>query len=442
MKCLVIFLLFIFLNVNAEDLDIGGNLVLNRYFLFKDSIIPYPTFDEVYTEISLSGSNYKVFTSFKLRVWNRENVSFSQLSTFPVETYLYPWELYVKIDDFFIENLDLKAGKQRIAWGSADKLNPTDNINPFDMQDIFDINKRLPVDALKTTYYLPFDISFSAILSKFTPSLFGWDTFFIAQYSSDSIPEGFSLSKYDTIIYPEKKNFKDASFAFKLSGTVFNWDMSVSYLKGFYTFPFVDSINIYPQDTITPFDLNMDTYLSFPEYQCIGYDFAGEIFTIGLWAEAAILIPQEFTMRSKKTLPTGNPQMPFLTEERDTTILNTSYFRYTIGSDYTFKSNTYINIQWNHGFFYENSDLNDYMFFYVEQTFRSYKITLKGGIEIDDFAEVNNSYGFTTAFEFNIKPYDNIEFLSGISYFNGKEGTFFRRMKDVDNIYIVLKGYF
>jgi len=39
--------------------------------------------------------------------------------------------------------LDIRIGRQRIAWGTADKLNPTDNLNPDDLEDIFDFGKHL-----------------------------------------------------------------------------------------------------------------------------------------------------------------------------------------------------------------------------------------------------------------------------------------------------------
>ena len=40
------------------------------------------------------------------------------------------WEAYVDIYSFLFPSLDLRIGKQRLAWGTADKLNPTDNLNP------------------------------------------------------------------------------------------------------------------------------------------------------------------------------------------------------------------------------------------------------------------------------------------------------------------------
>ena len=50
-------------------------------------------------------------------------------------------EAYVQLYGFLTKNLDLKVGKQRIAWGTADKLNPTDNLNPYDLEDVLDFGR-------------------------------------------------------------------------------------------------------------------------------------------------------------------------------------------------------------------------------------------------------------------------------------------------------------
>ena len=70
-----------------------------------------------------------------------------------------PWTLqiqegYVDLSGIFSKNLDMRIGKQRITWGTADRFNPTDNINPLDFSDITDLGKRLATNAIKATYYL------------------------------------------------------------------------------------------------------------------------------------------------------------------------------------------------------------------------------------------------------------------------------------------------
>ncbi|MEO0206913.1 MAG: hypothetical protein ABIL22_09610, partial [candidate division WOR-3 bacterium] len=58
-------------------------------------------------------------------------------------------EAYIDILKFPLENIDLRIGRQRIAWGTADKINPTDNLNPLDLEDIWDFGRHLGSNGIK-----------------------------------------------------------------------------------------------------------------------------------------------------------------------------------------------------------------------------------------------------------------------------------------------------
>ena len=80
-------------------------------------------------------------------------------------------EAYIDIYGFLTEDLDVRIGRQRIVWGTADKLNPTDNLNPDDLEDIFDFGRHLGSNSLMATYYLN-DITFSGVfIPVFTPAV-------------------------------------------------------------------------------------------------------------------------------------------------------------------------------------------------------------------------------------------------------------------------------
>ena len=65
---------------------------------------------------------------------------------------LYFKEAYLDVYGFLCKDLDVRIGRQRITWGSADKLNPTDNLNPDDLEDMWDFGRHLSSDGLKATY--------------------------------------------------------------------------------------------------------------------------------------------------------------------------------------------------------------------------------------------------------------------------------------------------
>ena len=75
----------------------------------------------------------------------------------PVEFSLY--EGFIKVSDFMFKGLDLTVGKQRISWGTADKINVVDNLNPIDFANFFTFDPdyfadRRPQTALNLEFYL------------------------------------------------------------------------------------------------------------------------------------------------------------------------------------------------------------------------------------------------------------------------------------------------
>jgi hypothetical protein len=68
--------------------------------------------------------------------------------------------------------LDLSIGQQRIAWGSTTVFNPTDNINPFNLENPLDFQARLPVPAIKATFTLGEHVTVTLVnLPMYTPAI-------------------------------------------------------------------------------------------------------------------------------------------------------------------------------------------------------------------------------------------------------------------------------
>ena len=131
-------------------------------------------------------------------------------SNYPVDVLL--WEAYVEISSFLLDELDLKVGKQRIAWGTADKFNPTDNLNPNDLTDFLDFEAKVPSLAIKAGYYLG-DYTITGVwVPIFEPALFpsGGTQAFLGQMP-------------DRVEVPARTP-ENGMFAIKLSGTAFNLD--------------------------------------------------------------------------------------------------------------------------------------------------------------------------------------------------------------------------
>ncbi len=64
-------------------------------------------------------------------------------------------EAYV---DVFLPSVDLRIGKQKVAWGKLDRFQPNDLINPFNYSDPFlqeEAERKIGVPALQASYYVP-----------------------------------------------------------------------------------------------------------------------------------------------------------------------------------------------------------------------------------------------------------------------------------------------
>ncbi len=361
--------------------------------------------------------------------------SLSELSSsYPYQLSL--WEAYGTLYDFLIENLDLTIGKQRIAWGTADKLNQTDNLNPLDFQDPLDFGKRIPTYAVKATYYPGGgDWSLTGIwIPTFHPSLLPKGEFPLGFFQ---VGENFKVVGFQDTILKPKRNLENSEAALKIAGRLSDWDFSFSYFKGYDPLPLPDSISI-----STPFEIQEDSLtpvflferLTFPKVQIIGFDFSGEVQSVGIWGEFAYNIPEKFQMKQLK--PIEEPPFQVLS---DTTLLEDPYFKFTLGGDYTFKGGPYINLQWMHGFYTERgSDLQDYFVGRIEKKFLHDKLQIGLGFmyNVSDWDSLSNQSGYAVIPEITYWPSDNVEIKLGLFYLDGKGRSLFSAWKDQDQVYL------
>ena len=119
-----------------------------------------------------------------------------------------PWELdmreaYIDLYGFLLDDLDLRIGRQRIAWGTADKLNPTDNLDPDDLRDVWDFGRHLGSDALKATYYWGDFTLTGAFIPIFKPAVLPTGDWAAALSPPMELPPGLTLrSLNDNIVMP------------------------------------------------------------------------------------------------------------------------------------------------------------------------------------------------------------------------------------------------
>ena len=242
--CLTIFPIYCFA---LEPPEIGGEL----------DIIQTYEMDGLFD----GNANIWTRTSFKLKldyyIGDKAHAHID-LKMFTTEESDFDWKLNETYIDYYFKpfgvfDMDLRAGIQQISWGSAYQINPTDNINPFDIseQGTFLPDEKLGVSALRMKFYPSSNLIFTGVfIPYFVPAF---------EDSSSIMPE---------------KTLENSEQAFKLTiQSILGCDLSMSYFNGKEDFP--DENNQYQ-------DVNI-----------YGGDIIGTTGGMALWAEGAYSEPKD-----------------------------------------------------------------------------------------------------------------------------------------------------
>ena len=415
---------------SAQQPQFSGFLQLDKRFnVGGDKVTTADFYNRFRLEMAAPlGDQLYAFSSVDYRFYDLPRVV--SLAGLEDVNQLYPtelslWEAYVDIYSFLSSNLDVRIGKQRIAWGTADKLNPTDNLNPDDFSDLVNFTEKIPTWAVKGSYYLG-DFTLTGVwLPSFTPILLprGGTSLFLGSEA---------VAFRDTLVLPAQEP-KNSMFAFKVSGILGRWDYSVSYFRGYDDVPILRSTTIDPRQSDGSAG-HLD--LGFPKMQVIGVDFATEISGFGLWGEGALFFPEKVI--SKTNIGSISSTAVALDDK--------PYFKFTLGSDYTFPGGVYLNGQWMHGFFTERGSaaLHDYFFMSVEKKLCNddIKVTLGGGWEIAGWNNIGARSGYGVFPELAYEAIDNLEIIVGAFVVDGKPGTLLGTWEDAGQAYARVKVTF
>lgn len=295
---------------------------------------------------------------------------------------------YIALNDV-LPNLDIKIGRQTLVWGTADKFNPTNNINPDDLEDrpLFTEpigNQMIVVDyapladklwfqGVYVPIFYPALLPPSAAASLKDPQA---PVPYASQADLDKIGALQNLLSISPGLVPTvtthvkvpRARFSNGQSAIKLGTSLGGVDMSFSYFNGRHDIPtpiLVQSGRKDPQ--VGPITSSECCYTShvtliYPRMQVIGADFSTQLpflDDMGLWGEGALFIPQaqelqiEFPINVDVT-PSGaknddgiaNP----VSQMVGTTIRSTPFIKATAGLDYSFGEHVYVQGQYLRGF--------------------------------------------------------------------------------------------
>jgi len=375
-------------------------------------------------------------------------------------------EAYLEINGLWLRNLDVRIGKQRIAWGTGDQFNPTDNLNPDDMHDPLQFGRKLASPAVRATYYAgPVTIT-GVVVPLFEPVLLPQtDIRPIFEAMFETMADEFAIDTGDAALDVIFKGMmidaikgarigdvnvhsklpsraaKNANAGARLSGTVGSVDLSASsaWVRDDFGVPKRIAMNVAPLSTGLKIvdEIDLDVEQRFPRLQVIGADFATQIpvLDVGFWGEAAYFIPER--MKTEYYLDAGSLNTllsTFADEDFDKGLviaedepLDENYLKAVSGVDYTFPGSWYVNAQYIRGLPNDNTAeaVDNYAFGGVDKPFfhDTIKPRVFSGVCFDDESWVLYPQVF-------FYPLDSVELHAGVFLVFGEVDTKFGAFGD------------
>ncbi|HEV8394829.1 MAG TPA: DUF1302 family protein [Vicinamibacterales bacterium] len=172
--------------------------------------------------------------------------------------------------DLRFGRLDVRAGRQIIAWGRADGINPTDNLSGQDLTLLVpdDADRRLGTTAARASYYVG-DVSVTAV---WLPEFRGHE------FALPAPPPGIAFVR-------EVERWPGDQWAVRVERTGGAVDWSASYYRGFDLAP---DLGVAWHDGGTP-----GVRVSHHRVRVVGADMAANLGRFGLRAEAAYVATED-----------------------------------------------------------------------------------------------------------------------------------------------------
>ncbi len=305
--------------------------------------------------------------------------------------YLEAHALYIEASDLLLDGLDLRVGLQKVAWGKGDQFNPTNTLNPNDLEDTLLFGEQIANAMVRLDYNPKGNWTLSAVLVPvFKPAQLP-ATGDLGVVASDRLPffddalrhrihaeQAFAADlgtptvvTRATPVLPEAR-LNNMQAAVRLAGTIAKQDVALSYYVGrndipqpFVNYSFLDSTRRCrtddPSDCVSGV-INTEVSLYHPRMQVVGFNAAGQvdllgwlsskIEPIGYRVELGVIFPQESTLillqEQILTQPAGEYDYG-LGGRRPLIFPDTPFAKWVVGLDYTFNRHLYVNLQWVHG---------------------------------------------------------------------------------------------
>jgi len=349
------------------------------------------------------------------------------------------WEASTRISGFLLDALDLTIGKQRIQWGTADGLNPTDRLNAYDLSDLTDFTARIPTWAVRAEYYAT---DAWRVEAAWTPTAHGP----LLPPGADGVLAGAgvgtlpgSVPSWEEHFDPPSRRLSDSQYGLKVAGNAAGFDVSLSYFDGFDGIPIVNRVLIVGQDEAAQ-AFEGHAWTALPRMRVLGADMATEWRGVGLWGEGAVVFPEQIELITDIVANVDSVR------DRVVALEGRPYATWTLGGEYTFPGGWYLNLQWAHGLFLERGAdaLHDYFVGKLERRLNRETVTLalKGVVEVARWWDPSDHLGIGVLPEVVYAPVDNVDVSLGAFIVGGGSATLFGSWGDADQVYLRVKASF
>ncbi len=297
--------------------------------------------------------------------------------------------LHDRVDPYYLEaaaayidvyrivpHVDLRIGRQVVNWGTADKFNPTNNLNTLDLSDPLLFGKALANNMVRIDYNPIADLVLTAVwVPIFRPAqlprtapLAVTEPQRPAPVQEADIRDALGQlavanppTQVNVYTLQPETSLSNSQVGVRLGGRLWGQDLSLSYYHGRWGIPTPAWVTNGPGGVV-------NVGVIWPKMDVLGFDWAGSLEKLrglGYWFEGAVIFPQEVTYGvyndtqsgahqavTFQPLPGGGHQVSIGTEawSRGTVIPSTPFVKLTAGLDFTFNKYLYSNIQYVYGF--------------------------------------------------------------------------------------------
>jgi len=307
---------------------------------------------------------------------------------------------YVEVVDFLVEGMDLRVGQQLVLWGKADQFNPTNTINANDIEDPLLLGEQRANLMARLDYNFWDSWTLSGVLVPiFKPALLP-PSAELGLVATDRIPaidenlrsrlhvekvlahRYFDYPAVTSRVTPHlpETSAENMQLAFRVSGTVLEQDIALSYYRGRSDRPqaYENYITQRTEERCDPDDpaacikgvVDNELKLHYPRMEVIGLNLAGEIplgplNPLGYRLELGVYLPQrtEFRITQEKldfgmiVWQAGEYDYDLDGEPgaavRPTVVASTPFAKWTLGLDYSIGRHVMLIAMWIHGMFDE-----------------------------------------------------------------------------------------